>query len=80
MEGYQYRRDAWQIDVEGMDAEVLESNDWALFRPHFVITEGLGVDLLDLVKTPAHLILEKQGYNLWAKTVNSFIYRDFGGS
>jgi FkbM family methyltransferase len=68
--------DFMSIDVEGLDAEVLESNDWSRFRPHFVITEGLGIELLDLVNTPASQMLEKQGYGLWAKTVNSFIYRD----
>jgi FkbM family methyltransferase len=64
------------IDVEGLDAEVLQSNDWSRFRPNFVITEGLGLELLDQAKTPAHEVLEGQGYGLWAKTVNSFIYRD----
>jgi FkbM family methyltransferase len=33
--------DILSIDTEGFDMEVLESNDWNRFRPHFVIIETL---------------------------------------
>ena len=29
------------IDTEGYDIEVLKSNDWKKFRPHFIILETL---------------------------------------
>jgi FkbM family methyltransferase len=68
--------DFMSIDVEGLDAEVVASNDWARFRPRFVITEGLGLELLDSATTPMNRLMEERGYALWAKTVNSFLYMD----
>jgi len=34
--------DIMSIDTEGYDMEVLKSNDWKKFRPHFVILETIG--------------------------------------
>lgn len=33
--------DFMSIDVEGMEQEVLESNDWKLYRPHFICIESV---------------------------------------
>lgn len=33
--------DIMSIDTEGLDMEVLKSNDWKKFRPHFIILETL---------------------------------------
>lgn len=33
--------DILSVDTEGFDMEVLESNDWDKFRPHFIIIETL---------------------------------------
>ena len=37
--------DLLSVDVEGMDLEVLQSNDWKKYRPKVVICEDLGFDL-----------------------------------
>lgn len=36
--------DFMNVDVEGFDLLVLKSNDWTVFRPKFVVVEGLQVD------------------------------------
>ena len=33
--------DFMSIDTEGYDMEVLKSNDWNIFRPHFIILETI---------------------------------------
>ena len=32
--------DLLNIDVEGLDLEVLQSNDWSKFKPKVIIVEG----------------------------------------
>ena len=36
------RFDVLNVDVEGLDLEVLQSNDWRIYRPRFVLVEDLG--------------------------------------
>jgi FkbM family methyltransferase len=80
------RIDFLSVDVEGLDLEVLESNDWAKFRPEFVIYEdhlakvkpaGHGDKIFSLeIESPAGSFLRQQGYIFFAKTVSSWIFRD----
>jgi hypothetical protein len=53
--------DFLNIDAEGMDLEVLKSNDWTRFKPKVILVEG-GTDYL-------------KDYELIAKTVNTYIYK-----
>jgi len=62
------------IDVEGLDVEVLESNNWAECRPEYIVTESFGTRLQDLDEMPVAKLLKEKGYSLFAKTVNSLIY------
>ena len=41
--------DLLTIDAEGMDLEVLESNDWSVYRPDYVLVETLGATLTDIL-------------------------------
>ena len=66
--------DFMSIDVEGMDLEVLQSNDWTLCRPECIISESLGSSLEDLDQNLICTFLRGQGYQPFAKTVNSMIY------
>lgn len=61
------RLDFFDIDAEGFDLKVLQSNDWNLFRPSIVVTETempLRADLDSEVST----YLEGVGYRLVGKT------------
>jgi hypothetical protein len=64
------------VDVEGFDLQVLRSNDWQRFRPGLVLTEVLDTFLAHRGRTPVHALLQGNGYELAAKTLNTVIYRD----
>jgi FkbM family methyltransferase len=62
------------IDVEGKDREVLESNDWSLFRPRYVLAETLRTDMLQLAACPVVQFLAEQGYKPVAKAYNTTFF------
>lgn len=62
------------IDVEGKDREVLESNDWDLYRPRLILAETLRTDMLSLSICPVVQFLSKQGYMPVAKTYNTTFF------
>lgn len=62
------------IDVEGNDLQVLQSNDWAQFRPRLVLVECLGSTLLDIGVQPTVAFLASVGYVPYAKTANTFVF------
>lgn len=61
--------DFLDVDVEGLDYEVLLSNDWERFRPRFVCVEALQHD-----DDPTHSFLLGLGYRLIVSTGRSRIY------
>jgi FkbM family methyltransferase len=63
------------VDVEGMDLEVLRSNDWTVFRPECVLIESLQSSLESAVRGDACAFLQSKGYVLFAKTFNSLFFR-----
>jgi FkbM family methyltransferase len=66
--------DFMSIDVEGRDLQVLQSNDWARFRPTFVLVEALGWQLQSATSHPVDLFMRGVGYAMVAKTLNTLIY------
>lgn len=70
--------DFLSVDVEGMDLNVLRSNDWERFRPRCVVSEALNADLAPavLVGNPLLAYMEAQQYRLAAKTCNSWFFLD----
>lgn len=68
--------DLLTVDVEGLDYEVLASNDWDRFRPDFVLAEVIR----SLPGTPApDRVLEFMtgaGYEVYARTVNTCFFRN----
>jgi FkbM family methyltransferase len=66
------------VDVEGLDIDVLRSNDWDRFRPRCVVSEALNADmtLLDMASNPLVAYMETQEYRLTAKTCNSWFFLD----
>lgn len=70
--------DFLSVDVEGMDLEVLQGNDWARFRPTLILVEAFGVSLSRVGEDPIHGFLTALGYELHAKTVNTSIYTNAG--
>ena len=65
------------VDVEGFDLQVLRSNDWQLFRPQYVLAEYAGLSTMKQAQeTDVGLFLNAQGYELFAKTLNTLVFRD----
>ena len=74
--------DVMSVDVEGMDLEVLASNDWQRFRPRLVIAELLETQLNTIAQSDIHAFLAVQGYVLVSKLFNSavFMARNWGAN
>lgn len=69
--------DFMTIDVEGMEEEVLKSNDWAQFRPEIVVVEAYWNDSFNkIIESNVYQFLQKQGYYICSKLYNSTIYID----
>ena len=68
--------DFLSVDVEGLDYDVLLSNDWSKFRPECVLVECLGVLWKDLAGDMACQFLNSCGYQIFAKTLNTAFFRD----
>lgn len=66
--------DFLSIDVEGLDFDVLKSNDWKRYKPKVVLIETLKASLSDLVDDPITGFLSVNGYSLCAKTMNTVFY------
>jgi hypothetical protein len=74
--------DVMSVDVEGMDLEVLASNDWQRFRPRLVIAELLETKLEAIAGSDIYAFLAGRGYVLVSKLFNSavFMARDGGAA
>lgn len=68
--------DVLSVDVEGLDLEVLQSNDWVKYRPHVVVVEALDFELEKMHHHPLYSFLHEQGYNLIDVAKFSLIFRD----
>jgi FkbM family methyltransferase len=65
------------IDVEGLDYEVLQSNNWNKYRPNCVLIEiGDFYNIQLCIKNKINILLDNLGYTFFAKTVNTAFYLD----
>ena len=61
--------DFFNVDVEGHELAVLESNDWDAYRPRAVLAEiGDAPTLADALASPVAAYLDGRGYVAFAKT------------
>ncbi len=56
--------DLLSVDVEGVDLQVLQGNDWSKYRPYLVVVEAEGLDLSSSEQHDIVSYLFKQGYRL----------------
>ena len=68
--------DFLSVDAEGLDFQVISSNDWSRFRPACVLIEVLRSTLENLGANETHQYVTQQGYVLFAKTGNTCVYLD----
>ncbi len=65
--------DFMTIDVEGLDLEVLRSNDWQRFSPDYLLVEG-HVEFEELHDYDVYQFLTALNYRLVAKTFRTLIF------
>jgi FkbM family methyltransferase len=69
------RIDFMSVDVEGMEMDVLMSNNWDRYRPEFLVVEQLRLDVQGVMKTDVYRFLQSVDYKLVSRTLNSSIYQ-----
>lgn len=65
--------DLMNIDVEGKDLEVLESNDWARYRPSVIVIEDLEFRAYPMA-TPIAAFMRQAGYDMASHLFDTTIY------
>lgn len=68
--------DFLSVDVEGLDLEVLRSNNWEKYRPKVVVVECWNSDLENIYHTETYSFLSSQNYKLFAKTINTLFFKE----
>lgn len=66
--------DFMTIDAEGFDHEIVSSNDWSRYRPRVLLVELLDTGIEVLAKHPTARLLQQHGYQVLAKTFNTFFF------
>ena len=68
--------DLLTIDVEGLDYDVLMSNDWDRYVPSYVLIECIGLSSLDEISSnEVTKFLSKYNYSSVAKTIHTVLYK-----
>lgn len=65
--------DLMNVDVEGLDLEALQSNDWTAFRPRILVVEDFAFRETPAA-TPIFQFLNGQGYALASHVFDTSIY------
>lgn len=68
--------DFLNVDVEGLDYQVLKSNNWEKYRPKLVSVEDLEMSLTTQdTESKITSFMYKQGYQFYSKAVNTLIFK-----
>ena len=67
--------DFLSVDVEGLDFEVLKSNNWLKYKPNIILIEALESNLHEIYKSELLNYMDELEYILFAKTVNTCIFK-----
>jgi len=63
------------IDVEGLEINVLNSNNWDKYRPEIFLIEDLTFDVEHPERNEIYNYMKSKGYKLIAKTFNTTFYK-----
>jgi hypothetical protein len=61
--------DLLSVDAEGLDLEVLRTNDWDIYRPKAILIEINHRLVPEVLASPEHQYLTELGYHFMAKTI-----------
>lgn len=67
--------DFMTIDVEGLDYEVLQSNNWEKYSPTYILIEDHNTDLAKLNESKVYTFLVSKNYALSAKTKRTLFFK-----
>jgi hypothetical protein len=67
--------DFFTIDVEGLDLEVLKSNDWSKYKPEFVLVEDSDFKPGQAAESAIYKFLKSQDYEMAAALKRTIVYR-----
>jgi len=68
--------DFLSIDIEGLDLDVLMSNDWQRYRPKLVLVEALGSSFSELIESKIGKFMGSLNYSIYAKSMNTVFFKD----
>jgi FkbM family methyltransferase len=63
----------FDIDVEGHDYMVIQSNNWDKYRPRFIMIENT-INLENLQDNEVYQLLQSKGYDLVGKTLRTLFF------
>jgi FkbM family methyltransferase len=66
--------DFLNIDVEGHDFEVLQSNNWKKYSPKIILIEIIGNTVEEIIKDPIYNYLKNKNYVFFSKLLNTCIF------
>lgn len=72
--------DFLNIDVEGLDFEILKSLDWKKYRPDFLLIEDLEIvdkGTIGYEKSKMYKFLQEKNYTIMARTRRTLIFRKY---
>ena len=64
----------FNLDVEGLELEILDEIDWSNFKPKIICIEIINLKLENINNNKLFLKLKSEGYNLESKLYNSAIF------
>jgi FkbM family methyltransferase len=68
--------DLLSVDVEGLDLQVLRSNDWSRYQPAVILAEDTAAGCWDAIaSSPVTTFLKRHGYQPIARTLRTTFYR-----
>lgn len=66
--------DLLNVDAEGLDLVVLESNDWSRYRPGIVLVEDHQMNLMAVENSPTFRFMRDLGYRFNSQTLATSVY------
>lgn len=67
--------DFMSIDVETLDFDVLQSNNWKKYKPLIVLIEDINFKIGDSSNSEIYNFLKQYNYDFFAKTVNTHFFK-----
>lgn len=71
--------DFMNIDGQGLEMDILSSNDWNMYRPTYVLVECLtfqGLPITEVIEKPIYNFMKSKNYTLYSKTFSTLIFQD----